>query len=206
MTSASPVVRRALRRFLDDDQRARQVAPRLEPRMLEHLAVIASWTRWPREDRTPSGDEALAALILLAALRDWLAETEPGLISTARDAGVTWEELAGVLRAARRRAARRRAARRRAARRRAARLARAAGGSPGRGLSRRPVAEVNPAARRRVPPSDRCPVIRPAQLMTAYERETACPSGTGRPGGPARPDPAAPATTASTAMAAKRAI
>lgn len=111
------------RRFLEDDPRARQVAPGLEPRMLEHLAVIASWTRWPREDRTPSGDESLAALTLLAALRDWLAETEPGLITAARAAGVTWDELAGVLRVGDHRAAHRRAAR----------LARAATGSPGQG-------------------------------------------------------------------------
>lgn len=38
----------------------------------------------------PSGDEALAALTLLAELRDWLAGVEPDLITAARDAGVTW--------------------------------------------------------------------------------------------------------------------
>jgi hypothetical protein len=59
----------------------------------------------------PSGDEALAALTLLADLRDWLADVEPDLIQAARDAGVTWEALAPVLRVGDRRAAQRRHAR-----------------------------------------------------------------------------------------------
>jgi hypothetical protein len=59
----------------------------------------------------PSGDEALAALMLLAGLRDWLADVEPDLIAAARDAGVTWEALAPVLRVGDRRAAQRRHAR-----------------------------------------------------------------------------------------------
>ncbi|MER6002568.1 hypothetical protein ABT120_28615 [Nonomuraea angiospora] len=59
----------------------------------------------------PSGDEALAALTLLADLRDWLADVEPDLITAARDAGVTWEALAPVLRVGDRRAAQRRHAR-----------------------------------------------------------------------------------------------
>ncbi|MFI9552900.1 hypothetical protein [Nonomuraea endophytica] len=46
----------------------------------------------------PSGDEALAALTLLAVLRDWPAEAEPDLIEAARAAGVTWEQLAPMLR------------------------------------------------------------------------------------------------------------
>ncbi|MEU8360451.1 hypothetical protein AB0C27_31030 [Nonomuraea sp. NPDC048882] len=58
----------------------------------------------------PSGDEALAALTLLAELRDWLTEVEPDLIDATRQAGVTWEELAPVLRVADRRAAQRRRA------------------------------------------------------------------------------------------------
>ncbi|WP_329431107.1 hypothetical protein OG339_48955 (plasmid) [Streptosporangium sp. NBC_01495] len=49
---------------------------------------------------------------MLATLRDWLADAEPDLIDVARRAGVTWEELAPVLRIADRRAAQRRRARR----------------------------------------------------------------------------------------------
>ncbi|GAA2820764.1 hypothetical protein [Nonomuraea rubra] len=43
------------------------------------------------DDARPSGDEALAALTLLADLRGWLADVEPDLIAAARDAGVTWD-------------------------------------------------------------------------------------------------------------------
>jgi hypothetical protein len=39
--------------------------------------------RWSRA-RQPDGDEALAALTLVADLRDWLAEIEPRLIDAAR--------------------------------------------------------------------------------------------------------------------------
>ncbi|MFF5211197.1 hypothetical protein [Streptosporangium sp. NPDC000396] len=60
----------------------------------------------------PSGDEALVALTLLAGSRDWLAEAEPALIEAVREAGVTWEQLAPVLRVGDRRAAQRRHARR----------------------------------------------------------------------------------------------
>ncbi|MFI7709083.1 hypothetical protein [Nonomuraea sp. NPDC049480] len=59
----------------------------------------------------PSGDEALAALTLLADLRDWLTDVEPALIQAARDAGVTWDQLAPILRVGARRAARGRYAR-----------------------------------------------------------------------------------------------
>ncbi|MEV1005225.1 hypothetical protein [Nonomuraea sp. NPDC050202] len=47
----------------------------------------------------------------MANLRDWLADVEPDLIAAARDAGVTWEALAPVLRVGDRRAAQRRHAR-----------------------------------------------------------------------------------------------
>jgi hypothetical protein len=46
-------------------------------------------------------------------LRDWLAEAEPALIEAAREAGVTWEQLAPVLRVGDRRTAQRRHSRRR---------------------------------------------------------------------------------------------
>ncbi|MEV6040548.1 hypothetical protein AB0L65_56235 [Nonomuraea sp. NPDC052116] len=39
----------------------------------------------------PPGDEGLAALTLLADLRDWPADVEPDLIAAARDGRVTWE-------------------------------------------------------------------------------------------------------------------
>ena len=42
-------------------------------------------------------DEALAALVLVAGLREWLEESEPRLTDAARNAEATWEELAGVL-------------------------------------------------------------------------------------------------------------
>ncbi|MGP3920543.1 hypothetical protein [Nonomuraea sp. 10N515B] len=59
----------------------------------------------------PSGDEALAALTLLHDLRNWLGDVEPDLIQAARDADVTWDALAPVLRVGDRRAAQRRHAR-----------------------------------------------------------------------------------------------
>ncbi len=52
-----------------------------------------------------------ACLTLVADLRDWLDEVEPRLIGAARTAGVTWQQLAGVLRVGDRRAAQRRASR-----------------------------------------------------------------------------------------------
>jgi hypothetical protein len=61
----------------------------------------------------PFGNEVLAALILLADLRDWLTDVEPDLIDAAHRARITWEELALVLRVGDRRAAQRRHARRR---------------------------------------------------------------------------------------------
>ncbi|GGL01418.1 hypothetical protein Ppa06_70180 [Planomonospora parontospora subsp. parontospora] len=84
-----------------------------------HLVASAAQFTEARPDDPPrprlSGDDALAALTLLAALRDWLSEVESDFIGAARDAGATWEELAPVLRVADRRAAQRRYARRCAA-------------------------------------------------------------------------------------------
>jgi hypothetical protein len=59
----------------------------------------------------PTADQALAALALLAGLREWLADVEPELIDGARSAGVTWDQLAPVLGVGDRRAAHRRATR-----------------------------------------------------------------------------------------------
>jgi hypothetical protein len=85
----------------------------------EHLwagevASVYDKVHWERrnEDRQgPAADQALAALALLAGLRDWLADVEPELIEGARLAGVTWDQLAPVLGVGDRRAAHRRAAR-----------------------------------------------------------------------------------------------
>jgi hypothetical protein len=98
-------------RFLEEDANVRWVPPGREPHAFGRLAVIVSWLRWPGGDKKPTGDEALAALTILASLRDWLAEAEPMLIDAARAGGVTWQQLAGVLRVGDRRAAQRRAAR-----------------------------------------------------------------------------------------------
>ncbi len=100
----------AYRYLKEESAHARSYPPGLEPHMAGRLAVIAGMTRWPRSTQ-PAGDEALAALTLVAGLRDWLAEVEPRLIDAARAQGVTWEQLAGVLRVGDRRAAQRRAAR-----------------------------------------------------------------------------------------------
>ncbi|MGP4103247.1 hypothetical protein [Nonomuraea sp. KM90] len=81
-------------------------------RAVTNVYDLTSSHRLPGSYR-PSGDEALAALTLLAGLRDWLAEVEPALIEAAREAGVTWEQLAPVLRVGDRRAAQRQHARRR---------------------------------------------------------------------------------------------
>jgi hypothetical protein len=98
-------------RYLEEEStHARTYPPGLEPHMAGRLAVIADMTRWPRAPQ-PDGDEALAALTLVAALRDWLDEAEPRLIDAARAQRVTWEQLAGVLRVGDRRAAQRRATR-----------------------------------------------------------------------------------------------
>ncbi|MEU8364937.1 hypothetical protein AB0C27_53880 [Nonomuraea sp. NPDC048882] len=81
------------------------------PRQAQHLPPVRARLhapargRWRRnltspyrftDSPRPSGDEALAALTLLASLRDWLADVEPALIAAARDAGVTWDVLARV--------------------------------------------------------------------------------------------------------------
>jgi hypothetical protein len=98
-------------RFLDEESaHARSQPPGLEPHQAARLAVIADMTRWPWSAQ-PDADEALAALTLLASLRDWLAQAEPRLINAARAQGATWETLARVLRVGDRRAAQRRAVR-----------------------------------------------------------------------------------------------
>ncbi|WP_425578626.1 type III effector protein [Streptomyces gulbargensis] len=56
----------------------------------------------------PSSEQALAALLLLRELRERLADWEPGLIETAREAGASWADLAGPLGVTSRQAAERR--------------------------------------------------------------------------------------------------
>jgi hypothetical protein len=98
-------------RYLEEESaHARSYPPGLEPHMAGRLAVVADMTRWSRAQQ-PDGDEALAALTMVAALRDWLDEAEPRLIDAARAQGITWEQLAPVLRVGDRRAAQRRAVR-----------------------------------------------------------------------------------------------
>ncbi|MFF4550535.1 type III effector protein [Streptomyces sp. NPDC001435] len=53
-------------------------------------------------------EQALAALLLLREARDQLAEWEPGLIETAREAGASWADLAHPLGVSSRQAAERR--------------------------------------------------------------------------------------------------
>jgi hypothetical protein len=103
------------RRFLRDESPNTRFVPSgyatHDARHITNVHVMTSPYRYEDSPR-PTGDEALAALTLLADLRDWLADIEPDLIDAARQAGVTWEELAPVLRVADRRAAQRRRARR----------------------------------------------------------------------------------------------
>ncbi|PWI41953.1 type III effector protein [Streptomyces sp. ICBB 8177] len=61
-----------------------------------------------RQDRVADRAEALAALLLLRQLREQLADWEPGLIETARQAGASWADLAAPLGVASRQAAERR--------------------------------------------------------------------------------------------------
>ncbi|MGC5010124.1 hypothetical protein ACLQ2R_05110 [Streptosporangium sp. DT93] len=98
------------RRFLEDDPAggARWRLPGSEPIYVDQLASLLQFTEPRPHSHTLTGDEALAGLTLLAALRDWLADAEPDLVDAARRAGGTWEELAPVLRVADRRAAQRR--------------------------------------------------------------------------------------------------
>jgi len=104
-------------RFLTDhSERARYYPPGHQHITVSQLTNIADLaepyrTDWSGTRERVSGDEALAALTLLADLRTWLTEIEPRLLQAARDAGVTWEELASVLGVGDRRAAQRRAAR-----------------------------------------------------------------------------------------------
>ncbi|MER6068057.1 hypothetical protein ABT187_04175 [Streptomyces sp. NPDC001817] len=55
-----------------------------------------------------SSEQTLAALLLLREARDQLAEWEPGLIEAAREAGVSWADLAHPLGVSTRQAAERR--------------------------------------------------------------------------------------------------
>ncbi|GGL57117.1 hypothetical protein GCM10014719_68160 [Planomonospora parontospora subsp. antibiotica] len=94
---------------------ARYQPPGNEPGWAKLVASASQFTEVrPDDPHRPrlSGDDALAALTLLAALRDWLSAVESDFIGAARAAGATWEELAPVLRVAARRAAQRRYARR----------------------------------------------------------------------------------------------
>ncbi|MEU5869595.1 plasmid pRiA4b ORF-3 family protein [Nonomuraea sp. NPDC047529] len=97
-------------RFLTDDPAggARYVPPGFEPGWFRQLASLAQFAEPSSWSHTLTGDEALAALTLLAAVRDWLTNAEPDLIAAARQAGVTWDALAPVLRVGDRRAAQRR--------------------------------------------------------------------------------------------------
>ncbi|MFH8739376.1 MULTISPECIES: type III effector protein [unclassified Streptomyces] len=71
-------------------------------------AVRAAQTGQHPQDGQASGDQALAALLLLRELREQLAEWEPGLIEAARAAGTSWADLAHPLGVASRQAAERR--------------------------------------------------------------------------------------------------
>ncbi|MDP9843619.1 hypothetical protein [Streptosporangium lutulentum] len=95
------------RRFLNDDPAGeyRWQPPGSEPIYVDQLASLLQFTEPRPDSHTLTGDEAPAGLTLLATLRDWLADAEPDLIDAARRAGVTWEDLAPVLRVADRRAA-----------------------------------------------------------------------------------------------------
>lgn len=101
-------------RYLREESKfARWQPPGHQWHNVQRLSVIAELTRWESadDDRRPIGDDVLACLTVVADLRDWLAEVEPRLIGAARADGVTWEQLAGVLRVGDRRAAQRRASR-----------------------------------------------------------------------------------------------
>lgn len=54
-------------------------------------------TRSSGNSVAPTQEEALAALALLAGLREWLDESEPRLVDAARQAGATWDAVADVL-------------------------------------------------------------------------------------------------------------
>ncbi|MEU7004782.1 ATP-binding cassette domain-containing protein, partial [Nonomuraea sp. NPDC046570] len=71
----------------DDDPAggARWRPPGSEPIYAGQLASLLQFTE-PRANHTLTGDEALAALTLLGALRDWLTDAEPDLIDAARRA------------------------------------------------------------------------------------------------------------------------
>jgi hypothetical protein len=97
--------------FLEKDSpRARYHPPGHQHVAISRLSAIADLASPFRftGSATPTGDEALASLTLLADLREWLTEIEPQLIEAARAKAVTWEELAAVMRVGDRRAAHRR--------------------------------------------------------------------------------------------------
>ncbi|MFI7709081.1 hypothetical protein [Nonomuraea sp. NPDC049480] len=98
------------RRFLSEESPATRFVPSGNAsRDAGKITNVHNLTSPYRSEHSPrpSGDEALAALTLLADLRDWLADVEPDLIQAARSAGVTWDALAPVLRVGDRRAAQR---------------------------------------------------------------------------------------------------
>ncbi|MBB5081468.1 hypothetical protein [Nonomuraea endophytica] len=86
--------------FLGEARHTRFVPSGSGMHQLQRLINIHDLTnpRRSADSHQPSGDQALAALTLLAVLRDWLAEAEPDLIEAAGAAGVTWAQLAPVLR------------------------------------------------------------------------------------------------------------
>ncbi|MDN3023407.1 type III effector protein [Streptomyces sp. S.PB5] len=73
----------------------------------EALHTARTTSKGAPPDRT-SSEQALAALLLLREAREQLAEWEPGLIETAREAGASWAELAHPLGVSSRQAAERR--------------------------------------------------------------------------------------------------
>ncbi|MFJ5033925.1 type III effector protein [Streptomyces sp. NPDC088560] len=76
-----------------------------------HEALRTARTSRDRDRSEPvqaSSEQALAALLLLREARDQLAEWEPGLIETAREAGASWADLAHPLGVSSRQAAERR--------------------------------------------------------------------------------------------------
>ncbi|MFD9465920.1 type III effector protein [Streptomyces sp. NPDC060027] len=75
------------------------------------LEAIARAMRTAQTADSPSTDDpeqAIAALLLLREVREQLADWEPGLIETAREAGASWADLAHPLGVSSRQAAERR--------------------------------------------------------------------------------------------------
>ncbi|MET8053112.1 hypothetical protein ABZU75_36530 [Streptosporangium sp. NPDC005286] len=82
------------RRFLNDDPAggARWQPPGSEPIYTKQLASLLQFAGPAQDNHTLTGDEALAGLTLLAALRDWLTDAEPDLIDSnaARRSPCRW--------------------------------------------------------------------------------------------------------------------